>query len=496
MIAREQLGLILRKRKGTLQETPYPILLLALALNEQSAVLLLRRNQLEKQIVFDGGSPVECRSNIATETLGRFLIGLGKISEPDCMTSLSQSASRGVPLGEILVERRLLAPSDLYRMLQQNLGRKLLEPFSWKSGTYEISYDAPPAGSALRVKVPQLIVTGIVKVDTQESADETAAAANGKYLSVASDPLVALDDIRLTADQQKVVEAARRGTPFDEMRAKSGIDPDDVNRIAAALLLLGIVNVTDQHVPAMPKFETAAAPITTSQAPVLQGTVAAADEVMAAFLSYRRKDAFDLLGVPEDAGLPQFTQAFLQLSDKFLPSKFDERAPDALRDKAQQLFLAAARAFAELSEPERREALVKKRMKLREQEAAAAKAGTAALIDPEVLCRNGRALAEAGKLREALSSFELAAECDAQNGNYTAEAAWCRFQLRVTPAANALKLLKNAIRIDPECAVAYLYAGKLQGILGHRLEAEAYLNRAAMLMPKDMRVVDALKQLR
>jgi uncharacterized protein DUF4388 len=493
VIAREQLGLILRKRKGTLQETPYPILLLALALNEQSAVLLLRRNQLEKQIVFDGGSPVECRSNIATETLGRFLISLGKISEQDCMTSLSQSASRGVPLGEVLVERRLLAPSDLYRMLQQNLGRKLLEPFSWKSGTYEISYDAPPAGSALRVKVPQLIVTGIVKVDTQESADETAATANGKYLSIATDPLVALDDVRLTADQQKIVEAARRGISFDEMRAKSGLDPDDVNRIAAALLLLGIVNVTDRHVPAMPKFDAGPVPIKTVDAPVLQ---AAADEVMAAFLSYRRKDAFDLLGVPEDAGLPQFTQAFLQLSDKFLPSKFDERAPDALRDKAQQLFLAAARAFAELSEPERREALVKKRVKLREQEAAAAKAGTAALIDPEVLCRNGRALAEAGKLREALSSFELAAECDAQNGNYTAEAAWCRFQLRVTPAANALKLLKNAIRIDPECAVAYLYAGKLQGILGHRLEAEAYLNRAAMLMPKDMRVVDALKQLR
>jgi tetratricopeptide (TPR) repeat protein len=493
VIGRERLDAILRARKGTLEETPYPIVLLALAVNEKSAVLQLRRNQLEKQIVFDAGSPVECRSNIATETLGRFLMSNGKISEADCHTSLSQSASRGVPLGEVLVERKLLKPTDLYRALQQNLGRKLLEPFSWKSGTFEISFDAPAVSSALRVKVPQLIVTGIVKVDTQESADEAAAAATGKYLSIAAEPLFGLDEVRLSGDQQKVVEASRRGLSFDDIRAKSGIDAEDVNRIAAALLLLGVVNVTDRPV----LLTAAAKPKTVVAEPAVRApTAAAADEVIAAFLSYPRKDAFDLLAVAEDAAPPLIMQAFLQLADKFLPSKFDERAADALRDKAQQVFLAAARAYAELSDAARREALVKKRVKLREQAAAAAKAGTAALIDPEQLCRNGRALAEAGKLREALSSFELAAECDAQNGTYSAEAAWCRFQLRVTPAANALKLLKNAIRIDPECAVAYLYAGKLQAVLGHRLEAEAYLNRAAMLMPKDLRVVDALKALR
>ena len=205
-MTRDQLDHVLRERSGTLQETPYPVLLLALATHDKSAVLQLRRNQLQKQIVFDSGSPVECRSNIATETLGRFLVSLGKITEQACHAAFNESTSRGVPLGEVLVEKRLLAPTELYRTLQQNLGRKLLEPFSWKSGTYEISYDAPPVSSALRVKVPQLIFTGIVKVDTQESADEAAAVANGKYVSLAA----GLDDLRLTTEQQKVVEAARR----------------------------------------------------------------------------------------------------------------------------------------------------------------------------------------------------------------------------------------------------------------------------------------------
>jgi hypothetical protein len=76
-------------------ETPYCQLLLALARREARAVLSLRRNQLEKTIVFDDGSPVDCRSNIATETLSRFLIGQGKITAEQGHTAFAESTSRG-----------------------------------------------------------------------------------------------------------------------------------------------------------------------------------------------------------------------------------------------------------------------------------------------------------------------------------------------------------------------------------------------------------------
>jgi tetratricopeptide (TPR) repeat protein len=493
MPTRENLDEILRARGGDLQETPYAVLLLALALRERTAVLELRRTPLEKKIVFDAGSPVDCRSNIATETLGRFLVAQGRISEQDCHAALNQSTSRGVPLGEILIERKLLAPTELYRVLQQNLGRKLLEPFSWKSGSWSISYDVPPAASALRVKAPQLIVTGIVKVEEQESADAAVSIAHGKYLAIASDPLFALGDVRFTKEQQSVVDAAKKGMAFDVIREKSGIDPDDLNRIVYALMLLGIVSVTDQPVIWMPPFETAAAPVVASAPPP---TISAnADEVMNAYLSFRRKDPFDFFALPEEASLPDVIHAYLSTTEKFLPANFPVNASDGLHDKAQEVFLAAARAYAELADPERRDRIVKRRQKLREEEAAAAQRSAAALIDPEELCKTGRGMMAAGKTREALSSFEMAAECDAQNGTYAAEVAWCRYLLRVSPAPMVMKMLKNAIRIDPNASVAYLYAGQVQSVLGHKLEAEAFLNRAAMLMPKDLRVVEAFKRL-
>jgi len=536
----EQLDAILRKGSGSLLETPYAILLLALALREKSAVLTLQRAPLQKEIVFDDGAPVDCQSNIATETLGRFLVSTGKLSETDSQKAQELAVLRGAPLEEILTEQKIIPPTELFKLLQQSLGRKLLEPFSWKSGTFELSFDVPPAESALRVKVPQLVLTGILKVETQENVDEAIEPLHDHYLALASEPLFDLDEIRFSAEQQKILDAARDGMRLADLVADSGIDPDDIHRIVYALLLLGVLNVTESPVQAAPLFElenpfrkmTMESPLLPAAPPPVQApppppppkveapkpavAPAMAEEVIAAYLSHRRKDAFDLLDVAETDGPVQFTRAFLKMADRFLPSKFDERAADGLRDKAQEVFLAAARAYAELADPSRREAAVAARVKKTEPQEIAAttlivpkptaekppvkpverKPMKATIIDPELLCKSGRELAEAGKLREALSSFEMAAECDAQNGTYAAEVAWCRFRLQVSPATTTLKMLKNAIRIDPRSGLANLYAGKVATTLGNRNEASAFLNRAAMLMPKDLRVVEALKALR
>lgn len=562
---REQLMALLMTREGDLRTTPYAVLLLALCLGEKSAVLELRRNQLSKEVIFDGGAPVDCHSNIATETLGRVLVSGGRLSEQDYAQALSAAASRGVPFEDILTERKLIAPSELYRLLQQNLGRKLLDPFSWKSGSFHISYDVPPVESSLRVRVPQLIVTGVAKVEPQEMVDATVAALEGRRLVLGEQPLFSGDDVRFTSEQQRVIDAARQNLLIGEFRATSGIAADDLNRHLYALLLIGAIATTDAALkrtpfldlpslepfapapaaapppraplpaatasPAAPHFafDTTVPPNTAAEMPPMFAEAprevprepqsappqakpampaAAAEDVIATYMAYRRKDAFDLLGLPENAGGADITKTYVAFAEKYLPANFDAGAPDGLRDKAQEIFLAGARAYAELADPVRRNDLLKSRTLKRENAAAATQAAQAAaertsrggrrpsVIDPEDLCRQGRELADRGKLREALGQFEMAADCDSQNGTYAAEVAYCRFQLMISNAQSALKSLKNAIRIDPRSGIAYLYAGKVHATMGNRVEAESYLRKAMQLLPRDNRPAEAIKTLR
>jgi len=501
---RDRLDAILVARSGELHDTPYRMLLLAIGVREKTAVLRLRRNQLQKEIVFENGFAVDCQSNIATESIGRFLVASGRITEDVFRAAMRTSASRQVHIEEVLTEEKLLTPSELYRALQQNLGRKLLEPFSWTSGRWEISYDVPPVESALRVLIPQLLVTGMMKVEPHESIEQALQASEGEFVVIGETPFYPLRELRLSDDHARVLEAVRGRVAVSELASRAQVPPEEVGRLLASLLALGAVSVGDfastaprleldvSQVPE-PERPTAPqlAPKAATPAPArTPETPAAKEEVMAAYLSFRRKDAFELLGLDASASSTDVTRAWLDFAERFRPTRFSEPAADGVREKAQEVFLAGARAYAELADPARRESLAQNRAR-RQANAEARKTepigeSTAArrpLIDPEALWREGRDLAAKGKLREALSNFELASECDAQNATYAAEVAYCRFQLLISPAALTLKALKNAIRLDSRCALAYLYAGRVQKTLGNDLEGQAYIDRAERLMP-------------
>ncbi len=507
---RDKLKDIATMRSGTLSEVPYAHLVLALAVERQSAVLEMKRTPLEKQIVFDEGAPVECLSNVATETLGRFMVSLEKLSETDYHSILNASIGRGVPFEDVLAERSIVNPTELYRLLQQNLARKLLDGFSWSAGTFRISHDVPPVESPLRVKASQLLVTGIAKFASQSDVDEAISSLGTKRLTLNTQPFFPLDEVRLTNEQQALTRELAAGMTSEALLRASAHPAEEFNRLLYPLLLLRMVVPEDElpktvvappaSLPAIagePPKSVFAVPFLIAEpgaafedesAPAPAEETTSHDDLIRVYISFRRKDAFDLFELGEDASAEEIGRAWLAFAKRFAPWRFDAAAPDALREKAQDLFLAGSRAYAELADLGRRGALAAKRRAAREApepvEAAkpAALAAAPALLDPEAQHRLGRQLAEAGRHREALSHFQFAAECDAQNGVYQSEVIFCKFQLMATTASQALSALKEVMRIDPKCGLAWFYAGKVHAALGNTMEADAYIDRGRNMM--------------
>lgn len=515
----EQLDAISRMMSGTLQDVPVAPLLLAQAVHRTTCVLEIRRRQVWKKVVFEGGVPVDCRSNLAHETLGRFMVAEGKLSEEHFTAALSRAAARGVPLGEELRERGLVTPEELFKILQANLAKKLLDLFTWREGEFHNSdEDIHAADSSLKLRVPQLILTGVTKLAPQEEIDMAVGPLVGQKLCLHPSPPVPLEEMRFSTKQSALVEALRPGRRMGELAEATGLAVDEITRLLYALLMLGVCvpesrmpkaspaspEVTrpipvpsaaaTQAVPLVPLVPVTPAVPTGAPAVSAQELERRRNEVMQAYLVHRRQDAFDLLGLAEDAALPLIHRKYLEVAERFAPWTFE----GDLAEKAQDLFLAAAQAYGELTDTERRNTLLFRRKTLREERARKSTGMhqiKTDLLDPEAQFKKGKAAMEAGKPREAIMLLEFAADCDPQNGLYAAELAWCRFLNSSAAAPQAIRELQETLRRDPNCGIAAFYAGEIERQVGNHDEAEAHLRRAIKLMSPDRRPIDALKQL-
>ncbi len=499
----EQLAAIAEMHAGDFAKVPFAVLLHALASQKRSAVVEMRRGPIEKRIFIESGTPVDCRSNLAHETFGRFLVAQGKLREEDMTAALARSASLGVPLGQVLLQQELITAFELYRLLQQNLARKLLDAFTWRSGTYAIISDAPPADSTLKIKPAQLVVTGVMKFSPQEEVDSSIIPLIGKRLGVHPAPVFPLDDIRLNSEQSKVIERLAARARIDEIAASVQMPYEDVSRLIYALAILGIVGPEDslpRHIPAPPPKKQEAPPPAKPATGVSLEDEILRNEMMQIYLGYRGRDAYELLTLPEEAGESEIRQAYVELARKVAPWRYEGTALGPLREKAEEVFVAAAKAYAELAFAESRMTLLHRRKTLREEKRRGASANAYViktdLLDSDVQYRKGKALLDAGRYKDALTLLEFAADCDAQNSTYGAEVAWCRYLLSpASNAAGAMKLLRDLMRIDSEAGLAFYYAGEIARQRGDAAEAEPLLRKAAKLLAPDRRPIEALKNL-
>jgi hypothetical protein len=489
VLAFEDLLRIARMREGRLEETPFAVLLYSLARTQSTVVLTMERRQLNKQIVFEGGNPIECHSNLVHETLGRFMVSIGRLSDEVFNSCLAESCARRLRFGEILIEKGLISNEELGRMLQQNLARKLLDGFSWREGVFSLHSEQVEVESPLKVNVAQLIVLGVTKFATQAQIDSSVGPLIGKPLALHPSPYFDLESISLKAAQQKLVAGLReRAMRMDQLAAMGALSYDDLTRLLYALTLIGVVIPADQ-VPA--PAEPAPQPTKASQR---QAPVELREELMRRAAGYRRKDALDLLEVGTEANPQEIEERFLAMAERFAPWRLNE----PLATSARELFLASARAYAQLSDPKQREELIDRRKR-----AVAARPTSSAaqrfrvrttLLDPEVQYRRGLTLINAGEYDKALVQLEYASDLDSQNAVYRSETAYCRFLLSpATAGADALDALREALRIEPGCGLAMYYAGEVLRRMGRFAEAEDYLQRAIKPMAPDRRPIEALR---
>jgi hypothetical protein len=498
----ERLRTVAQLAEESFEEIPFAMLLLALATEKCDATVEIQRRAVRKEIVTQAGVPVQCSSNLAHETLGRYLISTGKLTPEDENRFFSEAVSRGILLGKVLLEREVMKPEELERVLQHSLARRLLDGFTWRDGVFRIRAHTSPIQGAMPVNVARLILIGVSRFSPAETVSRATAALIGKQLLRNPAPPLTGGEPCPTPGQRTVLDSLTRPLRIDELMVTSGLTADEVARAVVSLVLAGLVvlagsastSAAPRAVPVAPAAPPSPPPAPPTAAPRQDHELAA--EIEMTYHAHQSLDPFELLGVTEAASPLEVGQAFVTLAQRWAPW---QQSGETSR-RATALLLAAARAYASLADPDSRETLLARRHTRPTVGVARPSADgdriRTDLLDPEIQFAKGKKLMDEGRHKEAAVQIEYAADLDPQNPRYRAELAYCRFLHNPDWAAQqAIDELEDVLRMEHGYGLAFFYIGEILRKLGRTEQARLYLEKAIKPMAGDRRPIDALRVL-
>jgi tetratricopeptide (TPR) repeat protein len=214
-------------------------------------------------------------------------------------------------------------------------------------------------------------------------------------------------------------------------------------------------------------------------------------ELQARLERIRKETAFHILGVPEHADSAMVKAASRQGWQQFHPDTVPAGASAELARVEAEIFAAIGEANRILSDDAGRA-----RYKATLAEGGPADVDVQALLQAEETFNKGTALVRARRFAEAVKSFDTAITANAREGEFYAWRGYARFFTltdKKMAAADALRDLNQALKLNERCAPAYYFIGQVHKLTGDSAAALKYFKKCVSI---DANHVDALREIR
>lgn len=481
---------------GELARTPFPRLLLDLHRARFEGQLTLRREHVEKRVLFDAGVPVFAESNASADSLSAHLLEQGALSPAQQQAVSTRVQRSGCKEDAALLEMKLLGPRELFVALKEQVRRRIVECFSWEDGRFEVdpSVHAQDDARPFRADLYPLIQDGIAKywridrvlVDLEPRMalypKRTARlAAVEKRLRV-DEPLAAflaaIDGATTLWNALRLATTPLAAAGAWLVDAAEVLSYRDVSspREDGAAAGPEIELVFDGAAPERPVAAAspgAAAAVPSGSNPALEAEI---DD------KHARLDElthYELLGVAADADRAEIRRAYLLAAKTYHPDALARAGlSGALRTRANRVFAAISRAHSDLTDPGRRSAYD------RRLASDAPELDADRLANAETLFRKGEILLKQGNFKMALEFLLPAAELWPDEADYQSAAGWALYKKLPSDPGAAREHLEQAMRLSPDDAVVVFRLSVVLRALGDEDAAGELLARAQRLDPK------------
>ena len=482
-----------------------------------------------RRVWFGGGMPVYTNWVSGHDVLGQVLLEMGRVDEAALMQGLQQMAQGGGLLGQILAQQGAISNEQLAEALRFQCARKLSHVFGLRKGEVTLHAGEHELVNMTGVNVLELMLAAVGRhYDEARVRAEMGPHLEGP-LRVTAAYARYRDHFRFRPTDAPMLAALEAGTRFDALSAAG----EGGGRRAAQLVYvlwasqMLFTGAAAQQVAATPRAKPAPAPapkVMPAPAPKVMPAPAAAavaptptptpaaekpsDAAASAFVAeieeFERRIAdqanhFTLLGLSFDAGRKELRSVWSEVSRRMHPDGLQAKGWEHLRDRVTKVFAALSEANTALSNKEERERLAE-RLARGEEVSASADAEAASLaraaFESEVIARDADRFLRANKFDRALPEYMRALELNPDEPDYSAAAAWCRYNLYDRSRGVAMQTERElgAILTEaPNLARAQMWRGHVLRDLGSAGTAIICYERA---LAADPRLIDAERYLR
>lgn len=497
---------------GTLNIFTFPRVLAQILKESKAGSLLLEKGPTQKTIYFDGGQPVYADSTETEESLAKFLEREGVVKSDVSQKALMLSAESRIPYPDALVKLKAVEPASLYEQIRKNLALKILDVFTWESGSFKFQEGEKQLEgiTALKMNPVRLVLRGVETAFSPERiAREGRFSVTGAY-RFSADPSFSTESLQLTAEEIKILNSLKVSRNVEDLVKTLRLTEDQVIRRMYAFHVLGLIREVqegeeislDELVGA--SLLQALKPVETPK-PVSQVdpvTRELANEIAGDHLRLMALNYFELFGLAESATAVEIRNKFMDFAVRYSPSRFKSPELGEFRDRGEELFLRGVKAFGVLSDFDTKTKYLDKIKAERGKagESGKKKAGESfkiqtKLLDASTQLEKALKLLKDKKYAQAIEFFQYCLDVDGTNPMYLAYMGWTTYQQ--SPERNAKtaeKILQKAAEVGTSAEASY-YLAKLLQATARIDEAMPHFRKAVELSPKNIDMVRELRNL-
>lgn len=450
----------------------------------KSGYLLVRHDDVEKEVAIKDGYPVSVRTTLEEEYFGNFLVRKRKITAEQRDESVERMKETKRLQGTILIEMGVLTPHDVVKYLKLQMREKLFEIFGWRDGIYKFTEDATVQGdiTTLDMSTANVINEGVRLHYDLDRLLPIIDSWRPKHIRPGSNQHYRFQDIDLTSREQAVSEGIDGMRTVGELLAGLDLDTERGYQILYTLIICEMVELSDAPLD-MPEaglpqagaddidedtldaeFESspemqavaevvgkpAAKPVTETavgktapapektEAPAAKSepTEAGADEaelrarVLRVYNRVSQGNDFQVLGVGPNPTEHEVRVAYHKMAKEFHPDRFFGRASEEVRGQVEEIFRRATESYENVNTQDKIAEYVKKMEG--EEEAPKTDArieGVKRIILAEQSFQNGKQYLREKRFARAASEFKKSMEISPNEAEYVAYFGWSLYNI-------------------------------------------------------------------